>query len=80
MQNKKEYKSRHIYDGVFFLDSEDVSDGFQFFCIGDKDYIRIEEQKHEKRLHKELLKYGIKIEFDKIIPHEKYYIFSNIFL
>ena len=70
MENIKIDENNYKYDGdVYFLEGDDVADGFHFFSIGDKDFIRIEEQKHEQRLHKELLKYGIKIEFDKIIPH-----------
>ena len=70
MENIIKYEQHNIYAGdAVFLESNDVADGFQFFCIGDKDLIRLEEQKHERRLKKELLKYGIKIEFDKIIPH-----------
>ena len=65
MENKKLYKTRHIYEG----DADIGQNNLNIFSVSGKDKIRISEQYHEARLKKQLLEYGIIANFDTISHH-----------
>jgi len=58
-----------IYFFNFFMEKETDTLTLHIFNADDKDFIRLSEQYHESLLQKELLSYGILVDFDKISPH-----------